>query len=68
MFSSVQILFIHMDQMLFLGVISLFVNLETFFAAYNFSYKEVRFVIFVFAELHLFVTLAFCTHVRQVGA
>ena len=57
-----------MDQMLFLGVISLFVNLETFFAAYNFSYKEVRFVIFVFAELHLVVTLAFCTHVRQVGA
>ena len=33
-----------MDQLLFVGVASLLVNLETFFAAYNFSYNGMRFV------------------------
>lgn len=40
----IQIIFIHTDWIAAAGMVSLFVSLESFFAASNFQWKELRFV------------------------
>ncbi|KAK8831824.1 hypothetical protein WA577_001882 [Blastocystis sp. JDR] len=45
LFAVIQIIFIHTDWIAAAGMVSLFVSLESFFAASNFQWKELRFLI-----------------------
>ncbi|KAK8802796.1 hypothetical protein WA171_006468, partial [Blastocystis sp. BT1] len=47
LFSSIEMVFIHMDVLMFIGLVTMLFSLELFFAAYNFRWKEVRFLVLI---------------------
>ncbi|KAK8794972.1 hypothetical protein WA588_003823, partial [Blastocystis sp. NMH] len=42
LFSSIEMIFIHMDILMVIGLSTFFISLELFFSAYNFLWKEVH--------------------------